>query len=313
MSNGWNFSSAGLSAAGSIAGGIMSAKQAKKWRKLQKDIAQKQIRWRVEDAKAAGIHPLAAVGISPSSGTGFVSAGDYGVGDALDSMGQAMRAQGAMTPEEKRIMRAKADQEETKTKILGIELSNLRLAKNAPVVNTDDATVSSETGIVLPGQDQAQMQMTGGYEGGIYGTGPMTGTMLELARQTVKKGPGLEAGMPAGEKFVQIGEWYWPELTQNYTELLEDNLPFKLRYYDYRLSKAFEGLVKHYGGARAMRMWKAAWNKILGDPGKDYFWEFNPRKGFRKQHVSKYKRRSRSFRWAGEKRGKEPDWKSLTW
>jgi len=34
---------------------------------LQKDFAQHGIRWRVEDAKAAGIHPLAAVGAAGAS------------------------------------------------------------------------------------------------------------------------------------------------------------------------------------------------------------------------------------------------------
>lgn len=36
-------------------------------RKMQYDFAQNSIKWRVNDAKQSGIHPLAALGISPSS------------------------------------------------------------------------------------------------------------------------------------------------------------------------------------------------------------------------------------------------------
>lgn len=51
---------------GEIIGGLIgagaSAWSASKQNKLQRDIAKNQIRWRVDDAKAAGIHPLAALG-----------------------------------------------------------------------------------------------------------------------------------------------------------------------------------------------------------------------------------------------------------
>lgn len=37
--------------------------------KLQKEFAKHGVRWRVEDAKAAGLHPLAALGVNPASGS----------------------------------------------------------------------------------------------------------------------------------------------------------------------------------------------------------------------------------------------------
>lgn len=56
----------------------------------QKEFAQNSIKWRVEDAKRAGVHPMAALGITPSSFSP-VSANfsDYsGVASAIKDMGQ---------------------------------------------------------------------------------------------------------------------------------------------------------------------------------------------------------------------------------
>lgn len=66
----------------------------------QKEFAQSGIRWRVEDAKQAGIHPVYALGaqtpsFSPSFTAGQVGA-ETGVGDALAAGGQEIgRAVGA--------------------------------------------------------------------------------------------------------------------------------------------------------------------------------------------------------------------------
>lgn len=75
----------------------------------QKEFAQMGIRWRVEDAKAAGLHPLAAIGAAGASYSPTIVAGDtpgQRLGrftDTLRDMGQnTLRAQTAtMTPEEK--------------------------------------------------------------------------------------------------------------------------------------------------------------------------------------------------------------------
>lgn len=67
------------------------------WQKnyeMQKEFAQNGIRWRVEDAKAAGINPLAAMGASTVGGNPVVVGGDGG--SAYSNMGQNIsRAIGA--------------------------------------------------------------------------------------------------------------------------------------------------------------------------------------------------------------------------
>lgn len=96
-----------LGAAGSLAGGLLSAKSQKDANKaaerqneqniaLQKEFAQSGIQWKVKDAEAAGVHPLFALGanthsFSPSSvgggATDFSFLGETGqnIGRAIDS------------------------------------------------------------------------------------------------------------------------------------------------------------------------------------------------------------------------------------
>lgn len=62
-------------------GGVSARKQMQ----FQREVLQNQIQWRVADAQAAGIHPLAALGISPSSG---MPVGEIAGTDTFESMGQ---------------------------------------------------------------------------------------------------------------------------------------------------------------------------------------------------------------------------------
>lgn len=86
-----------ISAAGSLLGGALSSRSAsntaddqmaltRDQMQLQREFAQQGIRWRVEDAKAAGIHPLYALGASiPSFSPVSYIPGDtgYGIGQGL--------------------------------------------------------------------------------------------------------------------------------------------------------------------------------------------------------------------------------------
>lgn len=97
-----------VGAAGSLLGGVIGANNAQNVAGMnyeaQKEFAQNGIRWKVEDAKRAGIHPLYALGAStqgysPTSGY----TGDFGISDAAAHFGQGYeRAQQAkMTKEER--------------------------------------------------------------------------------------------------------------------------------------------------------------------------------------------------------------------
>lgn len=56
-----------LGAIGGVASSLFGKSQADKNIKMQKEFAQHGIRWKVEDAKAAGLHPLAALGAQTHS------------------------------------------------------------------------------------------------------------------------------------------------------------------------------------------------------------------------------------------------------
>lgn len=84
-----------IGAVGSLLGGNMAANNQQALAGMnyeaQKEFAQNGIRWKVADAKAAGIHPLYALGAStqgysPSGGYG----GDYGISDAFNQFGQGI-------------------------------------------------------------------------------------------------------------------------------------------------------------------------------------------------------------------------------
>lgn len=133
--------SALVGAAGSIAGGLLSQQGGyagtnidyarEMWKKnydAQKEFAQNGIRWKVADAKAAGLHPLAGLGsgsyYTPSGSIGVESTGGQGqdyswLGDAGQSIGRAIDAKA--TAEE----RAKA--EAVNDEANSLKLENMRL------------------------------------------------------------------------------------------------------------------------------------------------------------------------------------------
>lgn len=109
-----------IGGAGALAGGAISANNQLKMAELnykhQKEFAQNGIRWKVSDAKAAGIHPLYALGAStssysPVSGYG----GDNGIGEAAAQFGQGIgrAVEAGMTKEERQRENAKREMQET--------------------------------------------------------------------------------------------------------------------------------------------------------------------------------------------------------
>lgn len=76
-----------IAAGANIIGGILGGQERDKDRQLSKEFAQQGIRWKVEDAKAAGLHPLAALGAQTSSFSP-VSVGTPSLGEGVAGAGQ---------------------------------------------------------------------------------------------------------------------------------------------------------------------------------------------------------------------------------
>lgn len=95
---------AGIGAAGSLIGGAISnranKKAAQREYEHQKEFAQHGIRWKVADAKAAGLHPLYALGGQPTQYSPSIIPDSMGpaLADAGQNISRAMAAQ-QTTPE----------------------------------------------------------------------------------------------------------------------------------------------------------------------------------------------------------------------
>ena len=115
-------------AVGSIIGGSMnnnaSAAAAQMNYEAQKEFAQNGIRWKVADAKAAGLHPLAALGASSANFTPSFQAGDYSYfGDAGQNLGQSLGR--AIDAKSTRYERAKMEAHQDQMNALAMKRAQL--------------------------------------------------------------------------------------------------------------------------------------------------------------------------------------------
>ncbi|WP_302553331.1 hypothetical protein [uncultured Bilophila sp.] len=213
-----------IGAVGSIAGGLIGANSAQNVAGLnyeaQKEFAQNGIRWKVEDAKRAGIHPLYALGAStqgysPSGGY----TGDYGIADAAAHLGQGFeRAQQAkMTKEERekqdvrdaiQDMAALEDlQQKRRMNDAQIRLANSEIFRNFAL----STNALRKTGLppALPGG-------SGGViagQGESYATGQTTPEISEVVT-SVAGLPSVQAGSPPDTRFYKTGTGRAPLPTQ---------------------------------------------------------------------------------------------------
>lgn len=89
-----------LPAAGALGGLLSGNEQAEDQAHLQREFAQQGIRWKVGDAKAAGIHPLFALGASTQGYSPTINAGvQQGWADVGQNLGRAFEA--GMTRDER--------------------------------------------------------------------------------------------------------------------------------------------------------------------------------------------------------------------
>lgn len=197
---------------GSIVGGIISGDNAQAIAGMnyeaQKEFAQNGIRWKVEDAKRAGIHPLYALGASTQgySPTTAGYTGDFGISDAAAQFGQGFeRAQQAkMTKEERdkqevrdaiqdmaalEDLNQKRRMNDAQIRLANSEIfRNFALSTNALRNSGLPPAMPGGPGGVIPGQGES------------YATGQTTPEISEV----VTSAPGLpsvQAGSPPDARF----------------------------------------------------------------------------------------------------------------
>lgn len=166
-----------ISGIGSIAGGLFGRSSAEKANKrniqLQKDFAQKGIQWKVADAKAAGIHPLAALGAQTVAFSPSV-VGDNSLATGISQAGQDIgRAVNSTRTQDQRI---NAVQRTASTLALegqaldnrGKEIQNALLASKLATssqVGPAMQAASGATNTGIPGQNSSKLTRVdiGGY------------------------------------------------------------------------------------------------------------------------------------------------------
>ncbi len=213
-----------IGAVGSIAGGILGANSAQSVAGLnyeaQKEFAQNGIRWKVEDAKRAGIHPLYALGAS-TQGFSPVSGyrGDYGISDAAAHLGQGFeRAQQAkMTKEERerqdvrdaiQDMAALEDLRQKKR----MNDAQIRLADSEIFRNFALSTNALRQSGLPPALPGARSGVITG-QGESYATGETTPEISEVVTSAAGL-PSVQAGSPPDARFYSTATGRAPLPTQ---------------------------------------------------------------------------------------------------
>lgn len=197
-----------ISAAGNIAGGILGSQSANKDRKLQKEFAQNSIRWKVDDAKAAGLHPLAALGAQTTS-YAPVSVGGPSIASGLSAAGQDIsRAVNATrTGGERATAYTKTVQDLTLSR-MGLE--NELLASQIAKIN--------QAGVPPPMPSQSDRYLIDGQaQSGLVKTSP-------LARQSSAPGvPSQEAGAVPEVGFTRGPTGWAPAMSKDAKDRLEED------------------------------------------------------------------------------------------
>lgn len=226
-------------AAGAIIGGLLNKDsqedQVAQNTALQREFAQKGIQWKTADAKAAGLHPLYAMGANTTPyqsqpimddglGTGIAKAG-AGLGQYLaakpgkaeNKKQQALQVSAALNLSEQQRMLVKA-QTMNLMSIMRYRNKDWTAGQGGPDGMGADV-VQEETG-VMPGM----IEPTPVEQKSASKTNPdsVAGRHPAMRRYTINEGPMFlpDSGEGFGESLENVAFWMWPTIIEyNYTHL----------------------------------------------------------------------------------------------
>lgn len=189
--------------AGSLLGGKQASNAASSNNQLnyehQKEFAQHGIRWKAADAKAAGLHPLAAIGGTGASYTPSSSVvGDSGYGSAANYLGDAASSfiDGQNT---KRAQNATATQHERELADLALERAKLQ---NRHL----EALITSEWASTM-GQPHSPPMPTAVNPGAKSAAMAIRGNTPALSRSGIIEGqPSVAISPSAGDSSIEAGK-----------------------------------------------------------------------------------------------------------
>lgn len=244
--------------------------------RAQKEFAQNGIRWRVEDAKAAGLHPLAALGASPlgfspsfGAGGGFSGSSDWSnAANAFGDLGQSIdRAIDAKATEQERADRAEDESTLRKLQIKNAQLQNDKLSQqiidnglaSAQALRTQAGQPPAMQQVIPIGRDGRTLPGQGDAHTSLFTVKPVEIQASEPTR------PAQEAGSVPEVRFGRTADGgYTPMRSQALEEALED---------DFLGSAAWN---------MRNRIIPTAWDSAGSPPPNDFLpkghdrWAFNP-------------------------------------
>jgi len=235
-----------ISAGGNIIGGILGSMDRNKDRKLQKEFAQSGIQWKVEDAKKAGIHPLAALGAQTTS-YAPVSVGGPSIASGLASAGQdiarsvdATRGAGArLDAYTKTVQDLNVRRMGLENELLGSQIAKIRQAGNPPPMpGSDRFMIDGQANSPLV-QDQS-LQRVGSASGQ----------------------PSTEPGAVVDMGFARTPTGWAPVQSKDFHDRAEEDLAASLTWnIRNRLLPTFGGSYNPPGGVSVPN---------------GYYWDYNP-------------------------------------
>lgn len=199
-----------ISAGANLIGGALNRRHEKSMAEnnanLQRDFAQMGIQWKVQDAKAAGLHPLAALGaqtITPSPS--YVSGGSFGnsVAAAGQDIGRAVSASMDTQGREMRQMQIAS----AKLDLEGKHIDNqIRASQLAKMQQVGPPMPSAATSSIIPGQDPRITD------------NPLERVISAAHAASQEPGPVTEIG------YLQTPSGQFPVKSRDATERLEDDI-----------------------------------------------------------------------------------------
>lgn len=255
----WLAAAVGFGALTSLAGGIMGTKsaksQAQKNADYQREFAQHGIRWAVEDAKQAGIHPLAALG---AQGKSFQPVYvdqkmDYG----LSNMGQNVQ----------RAASAFKSVDEKKLESLGVQMAEQELMKKKLEVMGLRSDILRQNSLpASPGAD-------------FYGRNVIPGqtnsnVIVDPVHMPASGYPGVKAGQVATEQpFTLPDGSIIFGVTQEASEPMESSPPTMVDYSVWKLSQGWGNIKGEYENTPSEQMIKQRnYLNSVDPPGRGYKW-----------------------------------------
>lgn len=143
-----------LGAAGNVIGGLFGQQSAQRIAQqniaAQQDFAKHGVQWKVEDARAAGINPLVALGANTSSFSNIAGSNDLGQG--ISAAGQNI-ARAAMANQADVVKAKDLEMKLLEAKIANVNSDTARQMAIASNLATTHAAAGSAPGIPLPPED----------------------------------------------------------------------------------------------------------------------------------------------------------------